>query len=77
MTANGTDVANQPPPLSGYDVFSSDVALVEGVRRHDAGWAVEDLSRLGRLAGGEQAQEWGRLANVNPPVLRTQGRRFS
>jgi putative acyl-CoA dehydrogenase len=65
------EVTNQPPPLSGYDVFSSDAALVEAVNRHEAGWAVDSLTALGQRAGTEQAQEWGRLANVYPPVLRT------
>jgi putative acyl-CoA dehydrogenase len=65
---------NQAPPLVDYDVFGSDLALVEGVRRHDAGWAVEQLSALGRLAGSAESQEWGRLANVNPPRLLTHDR---
>ena len=32
------------------------------------------LADLGRLAGSEQAQEWGRVANENPPKLRTHDR---
>jgi putative acyl-CoA dehydrogenase len=68
------EVDNQPPPLQGYDVFAADAALVEGVQRHGAGWSTEKLSALGRRAGTEEAQEWGRLANVNEPVLRTHDR---
>jgi putative acyl-CoA dehydrogenase len=68
------EVINQPPPLTDYDVFATDLALVEGVQRHNAGWAVEALSALGRRAGSEEAQEWGRLANVNPPRLVTHDR---
>ncbi len=68
------DVDNQPPPLAGYDVFATDAALVEGLDRHAAGWATDRLSALGRRAGSDEAQEWGRLANVNPPVLRTHDR---
>jgi putative acyl-CoA dehydrogenase len=64
-------VTNQPPPLAGYDVFGSDAALVEGVQRYDAGWAAEHLTTLGQRAGTPEAQEWGRLANENPPTLRT------
>jgi putative acyl-CoA dehydrogenase len=64
-------VTNQPPPLTGYDVFGSDPALVEGVRRHDAAWAVDALTTLGERAGTDEAQEWGRLANDYPPKLRT------
>jgi putative acyl-CoA dehydrogenase len=69
--ADTHEVTNQPPPLTGYDVFASDAALVEGVNRHDAGWASDELSALGQRAGTPEAQDWGRLANDNPPVLRT------
>src|SRR5947209_5779752 len=65
------EVQNQPPPLDGYDVYSSDLALVEAVARHDAGWATERLTTLGTKAGSAEAQEWGRLANDVPPVLHT------
>ncbi len=65
------EVQNQPPPLAGYDVYGEDAALVEGVARHEAGWAGERLSEIGHRAGTEEAQEWGRLANVHPPVLHT------
>jgi putative acyl-CoA dehydrogenase len=63
------EVTNQAPPLVGYDVFGADAALVEGVQRYDAAWALESLGDLGRRAGSAEAQEWGRLANDNPPVL--------
>ncbi len=66
-------VTNQVPPLTGYDV-AADPALLEGLRREGAGWAEDELRELGRLAGGEQAQEWGRLAERYPPVLRTHDR---
>jgi putative acyl-CoA dehydrogenase len=68
------EVTNQPPPLVGHDVFHTDRALAEGVNRHGANWAVTGLSALGRLAGSEQAQDWGRLANAYPPVLRSHDR---
>jgi putative acyl-CoA dehydrogenase len=68
------DVSNQPPPLADYDVFTSDAALVEGVQRHDASWALDHLCEIGRKAGSLEAQEWGRLANVNEPRLLTHDR---
>jgi putative acyl-CoA dehydrogenase len=68
------DVNNQVPALTDYDVFTSDTALVEGVQRHEASWAVDRLSILGRRAGSAEAQEWGRLANVNSPRLITHDR---
>ena len=66
-------VFNQPPPLTGYDV-ADDPALLDGLRHQDAGWAEAALHDLGRRAGSEQAQDWGRLANEHPPVLRTHDR---
>ncbi|SBT66768.1 putative acyl-CoA dehydrogenase [Micromonospora sediminicola] len=67
------EVVNQVPPLVGHDT-ADDPALLEGVAREGAGWAVAELHDLGRLAGGEQAAEHGRLANEHPPVLRTHDR---
>ena len=66
-------VTNQVPPLVGHDV-AADAALLDGLHRHGAGWAEAELHELGQLAGSEQAQEWGRLANAYPPVLRTHDR---
>jgi len=67
------EVTNQVPPLVGHDV-AQDPALLEGLVREGAGWYAEDLHRLGRLAGTEQAQRWGVEANENEPVLRTHDR---
>jgi len=65
--------ANQPPPLAGYDPLESDPALLDGLRREGAAWAEERVREAGLLAAGE-ALEWGRLANMYPPVLRTHDR---
>ncbi|MFJ6893652.1 acyl-CoA dehydrogenase family protein [Streptomyces hokutonensis] len=67
------DVTNQPPPLTPYDT-SEDTALLEGLRREGAGWAEEDVRRLGRAAGSAEAQEWGEQANRHEPELRTHDR---
>ncbi len=67
------DVTNQPPALAGHDV-AGDAALLAGLEREGAGWYAEDLHRLGRRAGTEQAQRWGVEANENEPVLRTHDR---
>ncbi|MGR4848994.1 acyl-CoA dehydrogenase family protein [Streptomyces sp. LARHCF252] len=67
------DVTNQAPPLTPYDA-SDDTALLEGLRREGAGWAEEELRRLGRQAGSVQAQEWADLANRHEPELRTHDR---
>ncbi|WP_443031317.1 acyl-CoA dehydrogenase family protein [Streptomyces sp. 3214.6] len=67
------EVTNQPPPLTPYDA-SEDTALLEGLRREGAGWAEEDVRRLGLRAGSAEAQEWAEQANVHEPVLRTHDR---
>ncbi|MGV9989184.1 acyl-CoA dehydrogenase family protein [Streptomyces sp. NPDC003374] len=73
-TATAThDVTNQAPPLSPYDA-SDDRALLEGLHREGAGWAEQDLRRLGTLAGSAQVQEWADLANRYEPELRTHDR---
>ncbi|MES9609706.1 acyl-CoA dehydrogenase family protein [Actinomadura sp. NPDC000929] len=67
------EVFNQVPPLAGHDA-SDEAALLDGLHREGAGWAEPEVRELGRLAGTERAQEWGRLANEHPPVLRTHDR---
>jgi putative acyl-CoA dehydrogenase len=67
-------VANQPPPLEGVDVFSSNTPLVEATEREGAGWVRERAAELGRFVGGLPQQYWGRLANENKPVLKTHDR---
>ncbi|MGH3662452.1 MAG: acyl-CoA dehydrogenase family protein [Micromonosporaceae bacterium] len=65
---------NQPPPRVGENEYLTNLPLVEGVRRHDAGWAEAQLTEVGELVGGEQLQAWGEQANANPPVLHTHDR---
>lgn len=68
------EVTNQPPPLVGHDAYTTDTALVEGVLRHGGGSAGPELAELGRLAGGEQAQDWAVQADTHRPVLHTHDR---
>jgi putative acyl-CoA dehydrogenase len=67
------DTANQPPPLAGHDLFAANRVLAEAVEREGAGWAVERCSEFGALLGREPV-EWGRLANEQPPRLRSYDR---
>jgi putative acyl-CoA dehydrogenase len=67
------DALNQPPPLEGYDLFLENRPLAEALDREGAGWAAESASTFGRFLSGEPL-EWGRLANENPPRLRTHDR---
>ncbi|MBP2471719.1 putative acyl-CoA dehydrogenase [Crossiella equi] len=67
------EVTNQVPPLLDFDT-AQDPALLAGLHREGAAWAEPELHVLGTLAGSAAAQEQGRLANENPPVLRTHDR---
>ena len=66
------EVSNQPPPLTEYNLLRSDAALLDALRIE--GGVPADLDEIGLLAGSERAQTWGRLANENPPQLRTHDR---
>ncbi|OZF56309.1 DNA alkylation response protein [Rhodococcus sp. 14-2470-1b] len=66
-------VFNQVPDLLPYDT-SDDASLLEGLRREGGGWSEDEVRQLGARAGSVEAQEWGRLANENPPALRTHDR---
>src|SRR3954468_5584531 len=68
------DVTNQPPPIGDHDLFSTNRPLVEALDREGAGWAKERCSEVGRIWGTTEVQEWGRLANENPPRLKTHDR---
>ncbi|MGZ6925162.1 MAG: acyl-CoA dehydrogenase family protein [Acidimicrobiia bacterium] len=68
------EVLNQPPPLADHDVVATDAVLLEGVTREQAGWALDELHALGRLAGSTDAERWARNANAYPPVLHTHDR---
>jgi putative acyl-CoA dehydrogenase len=68
------EVFNQPPPLTGHNVFESNRPLVEALEREGGGWAREQISALGARDGEAQVQEWARQANENPPRLVTHDR---
>src|SRR3979411_1425343 len=65
---------NQPPPLVDYNVYFADSALREALEREGASWAQDRIGELGRLAGTQEAIDWGFQANANPPQLRTHDR---
>jgi putative acyl-CoA dehydrogenase len=73
MATVSSSAANQVPPLAGHDLFECNPPLVEALEREGAGWAAERCSGFGRILTGEPL-EWGRLANENPPKLRTHDR---
>jgi putative acyl-CoA dehydrogenase len=68
------EVSNQPPPLEAYNVFESDRALVEALRREGADWAEAEARELGATCGRPDVIAQGVQANENPPRLRTHDR---
>jgi putative acyl-CoA dehydrogenase len=69
MTDASRVAPNQAPPLTPYNVVTTDRPLVEGVTRHASETVAQALVPLGELAGTEEAREHGLLANRNEPVL--------
>jgi putative acyl-CoA dehydrogenase len=68
------EVVNQPPPLAGYNLFTSDPALMEAVERECAAWAKPRLEAFGGVLGTEDWIRRGFQANEYPPVLETHDR---
>jgi putative acyl-CoA dehydrogenase len=64
------EVANQPPPLEGRNLFDDNLALVEALTREGAGWALGRAREVGAAWGGAPLR-WGFEANEHPPRLRT------
>ncbi|UQU68176.1 isovaleryl-CoA dehydrogenase [Couchioplanes caeruleus] len=73
MSASTHEVVNQPPPLTGHDI-AADAALLDAVDREGAGWAADDLHRLGKLGGQPEPQRWADEANRHEPRLLTHDR---
>ncbi|PWC53492.1 isovaleryl-CoA dehydrogenase [Azospirillum sp. TSO22-1] len=63
-------VANQPPDFAPRDLWRTDAALCDAVRREGGAWAEDRLAALGVEAGSERVMELGELANRHPPVLK-------
>jgi putative acyl-CoA dehydrogenase len=70
-SSDTTAALNQPPPMPDHNAFAAHAALREALHREGAGWAEDRLLALGQLAGNQQVRDLGRLANENPPILRT------
>jgi putative acyl-CoA dehydrogenase len=68
------EVFNQPVELVDYNLFDSDSALKESVRREGAEWAANALGAFGARAGSADYLELGALANKHPPELDTHER---
>jgi putative acyl-CoA dehydrogenase len=68
------EVTNQSAPLAGYNAFTSDTVLTEALEREGGGWVADRATKLGEVCGRPDVIELGRLANENPPRLRTHDR---
>ncbi len=66
-------VTNQVPELVGYDAANTP-SILDAVHRADADHVLDELHRVGRLAGSAEAIEWGDRAEAHPPTLRTHDR---
>jgi len=64
-------VPNQTPPLCNYNLFTTDEALQEAVKREGAAAHIAQLARDGAAIGSAASFEHGRLANRHPPVLQS------
>ncbi|MCW9036138.1 MAG: acyl-CoA dehydrogenase family protein [Rhodospirillales bacterium] len=63
------EVINMPPLQGDQDLYNTDLALKEGLRREGADWAEETLSAFGALAGLEETFEWANQANKFGPEV--------
>jgi putative acyl-CoA dehydrogenase len=62
-------VENQPPPLTPYDAYATDLPLREALVREGGGWAEEQVADYGVVTGGEE-MVLAAAANENRPKLR-------
>ena len=60
------DVTKQPPPLTPYDAWATDLPLQQALARDGGGWATQAVAAYGPIAGGE-LMELGFAANENKP----------
>lgn len=68
------EIENQSYPLENYNLYLSDTALQEAVKREGGDWDTEDLTTLGQDLGSAEWIELGHQANQNKPELHTHDR---
>ncbi|GAC67446.1 acyl-CoA dehydrogenase family protein [Gordonia soli] len=62
-------VSNQAIPRVDVNEYELNTVLGEAIRRHDAGWAEDELREIGRLVGSACFQHDAALANSHLPEL--------
>ncbi len=65
------EVLNQAPVRVGQNEYLTNLPLVEGIKRFDAEWATDKLTRIGETVGSAEFVEHANRANTNEPVLHT------
>src|ERR1700726_4483548 len=65
------EVFNQSPPFEDVDLFTVDTPLAEAVAANGGAAAEKELSEFGQHWGSAAMASRGRVANENPPKLRT------
>jgi putative acyl-CoA dehydrogenase len=70
-----TPFPNQPPPYEGRNLYLTDVALRDAVKREGGTHAEATLSQWGATLGAAETYALADAANRHPPQLRTLDRR--
>jgi putative acyl-CoA dehydrogenase len=65
------DVFNQTPPFGNVNLVAGDQPLLDALKANGVGPNAEDLIAFGQAWGTAERLDLGRLANENPPMLRT------
>jgi putative acyl-CoA dehydrogenase len=79
MSMRTHEVFNQFEELQGYNLYATDAALQDALKRANAGWAEPLLKRYGAEIGSREAYAQADEANRHPPELRSfdaRGRRI-
>ena len=64
------NVSNQSPDFEDLNFFTTDIPLMEAVKREGGADGAGHLSSMGARLGSSATLELGRLANENPPILK-------
>ena len=69
--ADSQDTLNQSPPYVDVDLYGSDRPLIDALAANGGAGETKPLAQFGRRWGTAEMFEQGRLANINPPTLRS------
>jgi putative acyl-CoA dehydrogenase len=63
------EVENQPAEFTNINLYATDLALRQAVRREAGPWLDQRAMALGEAVGSDEVLGWGEDANRNPPEL--------